>query len=89
MTTLTTVLGLVPMAAGWGEGAEMSAPMAITVMGGLVFSTILTLFFIPVVYEVLDRKVIVAEDAVPAFDGVEPPLDDVWQASPREQQQRP
>jgi hypothetical protein len=58
-------------------------------MGGLVFSTILTLFFIPVVYEVLDRKVIVAEDAVPAFDGVEPPLDDVWQASPREQQQRP
>jgi HAE1 family hydrophobic/amphiphilic exporter-1 len=90
MTTLTTVLGLIPMAAGWGEGAEVSAPMAITVMGGLVFSTILTLFLIPVVYEVMDRKVIVAEDAVAGPAGAEPPpLGDAWQATPRGQQQEP
>lgn len=56
MTTLTTVLGLIPMALGWGEGAEMRAPMAITVMGGLLFSTLLTLVLIPVVYEWVDRK---------------------------------
>jgi HAE1 family hydrophobic/amphiphilic exporter-1 len=51
MTTLTTVLGLVPMAIGWGEGAEIRAPMAITVIGGLTVSTLLTLVFIPVLYE--------------------------------------
>jgi HAE1 family hydrophobic/amphiphilic exporter-1 len=57
MTTLTTVLGLIPMALGWGEGAEVRAPMAITVMGGLSFCTLLTLFLIPVIYEMIDRKV--------------------------------
>ncbi len=55
MTTLTTVLGLIPMALGWGEGAEIRAPMAIAVMGGLLFSALLTLFFIPAVYELVDR----------------------------------
>lgn len=57
MTTLTTVLGLFPMALGWGEGSEIRAPMAVTVMGGLVFSTLLTLVLIPVVYEAFDRGV--------------------------------
>ena len=56
MTMLTTVLGLVPMALGWGEGAEIRSPMAIAVIGGMVFSTMLTLIFIPVVYELFDRK---------------------------------
>jgi len=56
MTTLTTVLGLIPLAVGWGEGSEVRAPMAITVMGGLLFSTLLTLIFIPVAYELVDRK---------------------------------
>jgi HAE1 family hydrophobic/amphiphilic exporter-1 len=51
MTTLTTVLGLIPMAIGWGEGAEIRTPMAITVIGGLTLSTLLTLILIPVVYE--------------------------------------
>lgn len=55
MTTLTTVLGLIPMAIGWGEGAEVRAPMAISVIGGLSFSTVLTLFFIPVLYELVNR----------------------------------
>jgi HAE1 family hydrophobic/amphiphilic exporter-1 len=55
MTTLTTVLGLFPMALGWGEGSEVRAPMAVTVMGGLMLATLLTLVLIPVVYEVVDR----------------------------------
>jgi HAE1 family hydrophobic/amphiphilic exporter-1 len=56
MTTLTTVLGLLPMALGFGEGAEVRTPMAITVIGGLLVSTLLTLVVIPVVYSLLDRK---------------------------------
>jgi HAE1 family hydrophobic/amphiphilic exporter-1 len=56
MTTLTTALGLLPMAIGFGEGAEVRAPMAITVIGGLLVSTLLTLIVIPVVYSLLDRK---------------------------------
>ena len=56
MTTLTTTLGLLPMAMGFGEGAEIRAPMAITVIGGLIISTLLTLVVIPVMYMVLDRK---------------------------------
>ena len=56
MTTLTTALGLLPMAAGWGEGAELRSPMAITVIGGLLMSTALTLLVIPVMYSVVDRK---------------------------------
>ncbi len=54
MTTLTTVLGLVPLSLGIGEGSELQAPMAITVIGGLGFSTILTLVFIPVMYTLFD-----------------------------------
>jgi len=61
MTTLTTVLGLLPLAIGMGEGAEMRAPMAITVIGGLLVSTLLTLLVIPSVYLLLDRKKYVAE----------------------------
>jgi HAE1 family hydrophobic/amphiphilic exporter-1 len=56
MTTLTTVLGLLPMAIGIGEGAEVRTPMAIAVIGGLLVSTLLTLVVIPVVYSLLDRK---------------------------------
>ncbi len=56
MTTLTTVLGLLPLALGLGEGAEVRAPMAITVIGGLLVSTMLTLVVIPVVYSIVDRK---------------------------------
>jgi hydrophobic/amphiphilic exporter-1 (mainly G- bacteria), HAE1 family len=56
MTTLTTALGLLPLALGLGEGAEMRAPMAVTVIGGLLLSTALTLVVIPVVYSLLDRR---------------------------------
>jgi HAE1 family hydrophobic/amphiphilic exporter-1 len=56
MTTSTTVLGLLPMALGLGDGAEIRTPMAITVIVGLITSTILTLLVIPTVYSVFDRK---------------------------------
>ncbi|MCG6872756.1 MAG: efflux RND transporter permease subunit [Gammaproteobacteria bacterium] len=56
MTTLTTTLGLLPLALGLGEGGELRAPMAITVIGGLLGSTLLTLFVVPVVYTLLDRR---------------------------------
>jgi HAE1 family hydrophobic/amphiphilic exporter-1 len=56
ITKLTTILGLMPMALGLGEGAEVRAPMAITVIGGVLLTTFLTLLVIPVVYAVLDRK---------------------------------
>ncbi len=56
MTTSTTVLGLLPMALGLGEGAELRTPMALTVVGGLVTSTLLTLLVIPALYTLLDRR---------------------------------
>ena len=56
MTTLTALLGFMPLAVLGGEGAEVRQPMAITVIGGLAVSTLLTLFVIPVVYKLLDRR---------------------------------
>ena len=56
MTTSTTVLGLLPMALGFGDGAEIRTPMAITVIVGLIASTVLTLVVIPTVYSLVDRK---------------------------------
>ena len=50
MTTLTTILGMVPMAVGQGEGAEMWRPLGVAVIGGLTVSTILTLILVPVLY---------------------------------------
>jgi HAE1 family hydrophobic/amphiphilic exporter-1 len=55
MTTLTTVLGLLPMALGLGQGAELRTPLAITVIGGLMVATLLTLFVIPVTYTFVGR----------------------------------
>lgn len=55
MTTLTTVLGLLPLAFGSGDGGLLNASLAVVVIGGLSFSTILTLIVIPVVYSILDE----------------------------------
>jgi HAE1 family hydrophobic/amphiphilic exporter-1 len=56
MTTLTTTLGLLPMAIGMGDGSEVRAPMAITVIFGLSISTLLTLIVLPALYALFDRK---------------------------------
>jgi HAE1 family hydrophobic/amphiphilic exporter-1 len=56
ITKLTTILGLLPMALGLGEGAEIRQPMAVTVIGGVAVASVFTLLVIPVVYSLLDRK---------------------------------
>jgi CzcA family heavy metal efflux pump len=56
MTTLCTILGLIPMAIGLGEGSESNAPMAIAVIGGLTISTLLTLVFIPTLYAIFESR---------------------------------
>jgi len=65
MTSATTIFGLLPMALGLGEGAELRAPLAITVIGGLTVATLLTLVVIPVVYSLLDRRPLAADEATP------------------------
>ncbi len=55
MTTATTVLALAPLAVGVGEGAELRAPLALTVIGGILASTVGTLVVVPCVYELLER----------------------------------
>ncbi|HEY8377650.1 MAG TPA: efflux RND transporter permease subunit, partial [Nannocystis sp.] len=57
MTSLTTVLGMTPLALGIGEGSELMQPLAITVVGGMSLSTLLTLFVVPSVYLILQRGV--------------------------------
>lgn len=56
MTTATTVLGLLPLALGYGLGAELRAPLAVAVVGGLALATLLTLIVVPVLYELLARR---------------------------------
>ena len=56
MTATTTVLGLIPLALGLGEGAEMVQPVAIVCIGGLVYATVTTLFIIPIMYRWLSKK---------------------------------
>jgi HAE1 family hydrophobic/amphiphilic exporter-1 len=55
MTAMTTVIGLIPLALGLGEGGEAQAPMARAVIGGLLSSTLITLVFVPVVYSIFER----------------------------------
>ena len=56
MTSLTTILGMVPMALGIGEGSEIWQPMGISVVGGLLMSTLLTLFIVPSLYAMLEGR---------------------------------
>jgi len=57
MTTLTTVLGLLPLSFGLGEGGETQAPLARVVIGGLLSSTLITLVLIPVIYSIFERRI--------------------------------
>ena len=56
MTTLTTILAMMPLTLGIGEGSELWQPMAISVVGGLTFSTLVTLVIVPVIYGLFSRK---------------------------------
>jgi multidrug efflux pump len=55
MTTFAAIFGAIPLAIGWGEGAELRRPLGITIIGGLLVSQVLTLLTTPVVYMYLDR----------------------------------
>jgi HAE1 family hydrophobic/amphiphilic exporter-1 len=72
ITTVSTILGLVPMAMGFGDGAEVRTPMAITVIGGMTVSTLLTLVVIPVVYSLLVRERAPAPDTTSAIEPSRP-----------------
>jgi multidrug efflux pump subunit AcrB len=61
MTALTTILALLTMALGVGEGAELLQPMAITAIGGLIYATLLTLVVVPTIYAILNRKLMKKE----------------------------
>jgi multidrug efflux pump subunit AcrB len=56
MTALAMIIGMVPMALGLGEGGEQNAPLGRAVIGGLVFATIATLIFVPVVFSIVHEK---------------------------------
>ena len=56
MTVLTTVLGLVFMALATGMGAEMMQPIAVVCIGGLLYATLMTLFVVPAMYDIMARK---------------------------------
>ena len=70
MTALTTILGLLPLAIGFGTGAEMVQPVAIVCIGGLTYATLTTAFIIPVLYDLLrrDKKPEKAPDGTPAAE---------------------
>jgi len=62
MTTITTVLGLLPMALDFNEGFEIRIPLALTLIGGLIFGTFLTLIFIPLVYNWVVGETLTSEE---------------------------
>jgi HAE1 family hydrophobic/amphiphilic exporter-1 len=85
LTTATTVLGLLPMALGLGDGAEIRTPMAIAVIGGLITSTLLTLIVIPVIYRLFDRlqaKLLGTKEETVESPGVTRPEEDAGELSP-------
>ena len=64
MTAITTILGLSTMALGIGSGAEMVQPMAIVTIGGMVYGTLLTLWVVPCIYDLLNRETDMTEEEV-------------------------
>ena len=62
MTALTTILAMSTSAVGMGKGSEMMKPMAITIIGGLIYGTILTLIVIPCIYDAFNREKSMVEE---------------------------
>ena len=76
MTALTTVLGLIPMVVGSSMGTDMTRPMAIVTIGGLVYGTLLTLFVVPCIYDLLNRKKDMGEKTVDEESMIEEAMDE-------------
>jgi HAE1 family hydrophobic/amphiphilic exporter-1 len=70
MTTATTVLGLLPMSLGLGDGAALRQPLAVTVIGGLLVSTLLTLIVIPCIYALFPGR----SSNAASPDALQPPV---------------
>lgn len=70
MTALTTILGLLPLAIGIGTGAEIIQPVAVVCIGGLTYATLMTVFIVPVLYDLLRRD----QKPQPALETSEPPV---------------
>ena len=64
MTAVTTVLGLLPMVVGGSMGTDMTRPMAIVTIGGLIYGTLLTLFVVPCIYDIVNRKKDITEKSI-------------------------
>ena len=62
MTALTTILAMLTSALGFGEGSDMMKPMAITIVGGLIYGTVLTLIVIPCIYDAFNREKSMVEE---------------------------
>lgn len=84
MTTVTTLLGFLPMAIGLGDGAELRRPLAITVIGGLAFSTLLTLVLIPVLYNLFggERVPVPAGQRIAGLESDELETDQIQGSTP-------
>jgi multidrug efflux pump subunit AcrB len=65
MTALAMIIGMLPMSLGLGEGGEQNAPLGRAVIGGLLFATVSTLFFVPLIYSVLRRTPPAAPEVLP------------------------
>jgi multidrug efflux pump subunit AcrB len=68
MTAMAMIIGMIPMALGLGEGGEQNAPLGRAVIGGLIFATVATLFFVPTVFMIIRRKThFQAAESCPTF----------------------
>jgi multidrug efflux pump subunit AcrB len=70
MTALAMIIGMLPMSLGLGEGGEQNAPLGRAVIGGLIFATVATLIFVPVVFSFVHRKHGKRLSSSPESDGV-------------------
>jgi multidrug efflux pump subunit AcrB len=73
MTALAMVIGMLPMALGLGEGGEQNAPLGRAVIGGLIFATVSTLFFVPVVFSIIHRRYRPQPSPEPSLGGTHVP----------------
>lgn len=70
MTALAMIIGMIPMALGFGEGGEQNAPLGRAVIGGLIFATVATLFFVPTVFAFIRKSKFAKAAPIPSRTGI-------------------